>query len=161
MASGKQTREYRAVLKNMGAIRESLDVNDGAKTALTDKYMENEWIDITAKNVSFAILALSKISNDASQYRTFVDMLKRTVGMDDVAKKIEGVVAYIGQGCAEHFQMEFPIPMTKNDTINASRSPDLSVRSFSCICVIPRIHLKLCMVLMKMLGISFLLLAWI
>lgn len=108
MASGKQTREYRAVLKNMGAIRESLDVNDGAKAALTDKYMENEWIDITAKNVSFPILALSKISNDANQYHTFVDMLKRTVGMKDVAEKIEGMVAYIGQGLRNTFKWNFP-----------------------------------------------------
>ena len=93
MASGKQTqtREYRAVLKNMGAIRKCLDVNDEAKAALTEEYMENEWIDITAKNVSFAILAANRISNDASQYRTFMDMLKRTVGMDVVAKNIEGM----------------------------------------------------------------------
>ena len=96
MASGKETREHKSVLENMALIRSCLEVNDSAKEILTVKYQERDWINITEKPraVKFPVIALNKISCDASQYHTFMDMMRSVVGMDLVVDKIEGMVDF-------------------------------------------------------------------
>lgn len=107
MASGKETREYKSVLENMAIIRDDLEVIDGAKESLIVKYMEKDWIDITEKPtaVKLPVVALNKISCDASQYHTFIDMLRSVVGMDLVVDEIEGMVDFstLGAMVAERY----------------------------------------------------------
>lgn len=101
MASSKKTREYKSVLEHIGNISYFLKVNSGAKQALTFKYQQKEWIDITESpdETSLVRLVLTRISFDPSQYHIFMDMLKGITGMDIVVKKIEGMVAYPYLNC--------------------------------------------------------------
>lgn len=96
MASGKETREYKTILEHIGNISYALKVNSAAKQALTFMYQQKGWIDISESldEASLVRLVLTRISFDASQYRTFMDMLKAITGMDIIVKKIEGTVAY-------------------------------------------------------------------
>lgn len=92
MASGKETGEYRSVLKNRQMIIDHLQENH-AKDQITMKYIEHQWIDITASLSGSDIItfALNRISADPRQYDAFMDMLRDIVGMEMVVKEIEGI----------------------------------------------------------------------
>ena len=119
MASGKETREYKSVLEHIGNISYYLKVNSAAKQALTFKYQQKEWIDITESpdETSLVRLVLTRISFDPSQYRTFMDMLKGIIGMDIIVKKIEGTVAcsYLAKLCLCVISIQLPTVVKMNN----------------------------------------------
>lgn len=88
-----ESREYKSVLVNLSIIRDHLQMNRIAKELMTLKYQQHIWLSSTANpNASdLTVLALNRISTDASQYHIFMDMLKSVVGLDIIVKKIEGI----------------------------------------------------------------------
>ena len=95
MASGgKDTAEYKSVLKNLSSITEHLQVNKSALNSLVQKYQERGWLSITAKPVEkdLVILALDRIQNVVKQYAVFVSILESITGMDIIVGNLKGLV---------------------------------------------------------------------
>ena len=99
MASGKETREYRCILEQMGTICDHLRVNSRAKESLIIKYEERGWIAIGESPDERTLVeqVLTRISSDVNQYHTLMEMLKAIKGMDIIVNKIEGMV-YVTHG---------------------------------------------------------------
>ena len=95
MASGgKDTAEYKSVLKNLSSIIEHLLVNQSASDSLVQKYQERGWLSITAKSEAreLVILALGRIQTDVKQYAVFVSILGSITGMDIIVGNLKGLV---------------------------------------------------------------------
>lgn len=90
---GQYTREYKSVQQYMCQIYQYLEVNPEARKLLIAKYQQEGWIEISEQPESNTIVpkALFRIKSDASQYHTFMKMLKEIVGMDIIWKQIEGI----------------------------------------------------------------------
>lgn len=92
MASGRETREYRSLLENMDIIINHLRVDSVAKQDLIVRYQTKQWIDIfqSPDESTLVRVALSRISQDTTQYYIFMDMLRGIVGMSYIVEKIQG-----------------------------------------------------------------------
>ena len=95
MASGTDTRQYASVLGQMTTITAYLQVNNGSRATLVQKYKQKQWIPITEEPDAGALvtIALNRISMDASECDVFLDMLKGITGMDIIVKNIQGTGA--------------------------------------------------------------------
>ena len=95
MASGgRDTAEYKSVLKNLSSIIEHLQVNQPASDSLVQKYQEHGWLSITAKSEAreLVILALGRIQTDVKQYAVLVSILGSITGMDIIVGNLKGLV---------------------------------------------------------------------
>ena len=81
------------MLDNMDTITEHLKVNSAAKQSLTLKYQQESWVEIAERpgEASLVEIALKRISDDVSQYKTFMAVLRDIVGMDIIVRKIQGM----------------------------------------------------------------------
>ena len=88
---GKETQEYRAILKNMSTLTETLLEIPGATDSLTLRFKESNWLAITAKPSEKVLitLALTRIMADTSNFYEFLTMLRSIAGMDQVVALLE------------------------------------------------------------------------
>ena len=88
---GKETQEYRAILRNMSTLTETLLEIPGATDSLTLRFKERNWLAITAKpsEEDLIILVLSRIKADTSSFYEFLTMLHSIAGMDQVVALLE------------------------------------------------------------------------
>ena len=93
MASGRDTREYTSVLRQMTTITDYLKVNNGSRDTLIQKYQQEQWMPILERPDANGLvtIALNRISMDARQYDVFIKMLKGIAGMDIIVEKIKGI----------------------------------------------------------------------
>ena len=92
--SGRDTPEYKAVLETSGSIISTLLATPGSASTLSTKFMEKNWIDITAKPSAkeLVVCACAKIELKASEFKTFLEMLNDMAGMSIIVKKLKGIV---------------------------------------------------------------------
>lgn len=92
--SGKESTGYKCVREHIDTISDHLKVNRGAKKALIIKYIQKEWFDIdvdkTRDETELVMLALNRISIDAREYDTFMEMLTGIAGTNLIVKTLKG-----------------------------------------------------------------------
>ena len=90
--NGKESKAYKSVLACITGITECLQGNSSAKDKLILEYRKEKWIDINAtpSETELVTIVLGRISNDARQYDTFMDMLEKIEGMNLIVNKLKG-----------------------------------------------------------------------
>ena len=80
--------EYKTVKKNLNNITRVVKSVPSASATLRQLYIEEDWIDPTAKPTEEVLveLALGRIEQDVNAYGKFVSILGRIQGMDQIVK---------------------------------------------------------------------------
>lgn len=76
-----------------GDLTSTLEATPGAFDTLSMKFVQSNWISLTAKTSAreLVLLACQKIEQKASEYSTIYGMLKDTNGMDIILGRLEGI----------------------------------------------------------------------
>lgn len=88
--TGKKTREYITLRKNLSSLVDHLYTVPRSKDRLCLKFIENDWIG-TAANTSekeLALLALNRVDKDSQAFHKFVSLLSEIGGLKEVAKDL-------------------------------------------------------------------------
>ena len=90
-SSGTDTAQYKAVLSSLEDIITAIKATPAVKETLSIKFKMKEWIEPTAacSEAELAECALEKVRQDPEQFPILVKMFHDTVGMDNIAKKLE------------------------------------------------------------------------
>ena len=91
MASGKDSPQYKIVTENYEDIINALEANNGACKTLRRKLKAKEWLRAAENPPAEKLVTIIQnlIRRDNSDYDVFMDMLHDTVGMDQIAKKLQ------------------------------------------------------------------------
>ena len=87
---GKKSPEYITLRENLSKVVGAFSTVSGSKDELCLKYMENNWLPITASpsKRDLVILALANTEADARKFHEFVRMLSEINGMQSTAKNL-------------------------------------------------------------------------
>ena len=88
--TGKETREYITLRKNISSLVNHLRTLPASKEQLCLTLMENEWIG-TAENPSekeLVLLALNRVEKDSRAFHKFVSLLSEIGGLKEIAKEL-------------------------------------------------------------------------
>ena len=93
MASGKDTPQYKAVLKNIENIAHHLLEFEDAKEDLRLKYIKHNWLAKHARPEASAlvVMALGRIELDFKEYEEFIAILKEIAGMGLIVGILTGI----------------------------------------------------------------------
>ena len=88
--TGKKSPEYVTLRENLSKVVGAFDTVSGSKDELCLKYMERNWLHITASpsKKDLVILALANTEADARKFYEFVKMLSEIRGMESTAKNL-------------------------------------------------------------------------
>ena len=91
-SGGKNTPQYKCILKNLENLTQHLALNPTAKHKLTLKYMSKGWLPLHAKpgEQDLIVQVLDRIKHKPSQYGEFVVMLQEIEGTDVIVGKLKG-----------------------------------------------------------------------
>lgn len=81
---------YDKVLANMETIIQTLQAIPGAKQSLTVKYIEAQWMGLTATPTEYQLvgLALGRILQQSQQFDVFIGMLRGIPGMNLIVERL-------------------------------------------------------------------------
>ena len=91
---GKQSPQYKCVLKNCNRLTGHLRINKENKRNLFCEFIVEGWCDpgdCPSENDIISI-ALKKIEDDPTNYGVFIAMLEQIAGMDNIVKNLKGTL---------------------------------------------------------------------
>ena len=71
-----------------------IQITPSTKETISSLFMEKEWIDIRAECSASDLVncALEKVRQDCTQLSILIEMLRKTVGMQDIVKRLRRVL---------------------------------------------------------------------
>ena len=96
--------EYQKVLNNKRKIITALELTPGATGSLTTEFQMKSWLPLAKKKPTEEDLVdavLGRIQLDPKDLTTFIGMLKKVTGLDQIVKILEGckqdsIYVYVG-----------------------------------------------------------------
>ena len=88
--SGEDTPQFKAVLNLRTDMIRRMQATPSMTESISSFFKEKKWIDIIAEGSASRLLdcALEKIRRDPTQLSTLIEMLRKTVGMQDIVEKL-------------------------------------------------------------------------
>ena len=90
-SSGRNTPQYKAILRSFETITNCIIATPGAKQTIIRKFKMESWIAVNTDCSEDDIVqcALERVQQNAVQFQQFLSMLRNTTGMADIVRILE------------------------------------------------------------------------